>query len=158
SGAKRSITYAELMDEVSVLGAVLQDLGVERGDRVLLYMPMVPEALFAMLACARVGAVHCVVFGGFAAPELASRIDDCEPRLILAASCGLEARRIVPYKPLIDEALRLARHRPQACLVLQRAQEPAALVEGRDLDWTSLRRAAKDRGGNSTCAEVAATD
>src|SRR5262249_39227999 len=111
-----------------------------------------------MLACARVGAVHCVVFGGFAAPELASRIDDCEPRLILAASCGLEARRIVPYKPLIDEALRLARHRPQACLVPPRAQEQAALVEGRDLDWTSLRRAAKDRGANSTCAEVAATD
>src|SRR5919107_2965589 len=122
TGSKRGITYAELQDEVATLAAVLQDLGVAKGDRVILYMPMVPEAVFGMLACARIGAIHSVVFGGFAARELATRIDDATPKVILSASCGIEASRVVPYKPLLDEAIELAKHKPQACMILQRPQ------------------------------------
>ena len=158
TGARRTITYAELMGEVSTLGAVLRDLGVGRGDRVVIYMPMVPEALFAMLACARIGAVHSVVFGGFAAQELASRIDDCRPKVVMAASCGIEPARIVAYKPLVDEALAIARHRPDACLVLQRPELEAGLVPERDHDWAALRKAAKDHGAASLCEPVLATD
>src|SRR5258708_30841143 len=126
-------TYAELLAEVQALAAIMQDFGVVKGDRVILYMPMVAEAVVAMLACARIGAVHSVVFGGFAAKELATRIDDAQPKLILSASCGLEPGRVVQYKPLLDGAIGLAAHKPQACLVLQRPQSEAALDPGRDL-------------------------
>jgi propionyl-CoA synthetase len=155
---KRAITYAELRDEVSALGAVLRDLGVGKGDRVILYMPMVPEAVFAMLACARIGAIHSVVFGGFAAKELATRINDARPKVILSASCGIEGVRVVSYKPLLDEAIRLAAHNPDACLVLQRPQATAELKDGRDLDWTVLVAAAKKDGRSSVCTVMAATD
>jgi hypothetical protein len=112
TGSKRTFTYAELLREVEALAAVLRDLGVGKGDRVLIYMPMVPEAAIAMLACARLGAVHSVVFGGFAAHELATRIDDCQPKVIVAASCGIEPNRQVPYKPLLDAAISMAKHKP----------------------------------------------
>src|SRR6201991_3502526 len=135
-------TYAELLKEVQALAAVMADFGVTKGDRVILYMPMVPEAVVAMLACARIGAVHSVVFGGFAAKELATRIDDAKPKLILSASCGLEPGRIVKYKPLLDQALTLATAKPAACLILQRPQAQATLVAGRDHDWKMLRDAA----------------
>src|SRR5690349_6836257 len=113
----------------------MADFGVAKGDRVILYMPMVPEAVVAMLACARIGAVHSVVFGGFAAKELATRIDDARPKLILSASCGVEPGRIVQYKPLLDEAITLATSRPEACIILQRPQHTCELVSGRDHDW-----------------------
>ena len=137
---KRAITYRRLQVETQVLAGILRNFGVTTGDRVVLYMPMVPEAVIAMLACARIGAVHSVVFGGFAANELASRIDDATPKLILSASCGLEVGRIVKYKPLLDDAIRLARHKPQACVILQRPQEEAALVAGRDHDWVHAKK------------------
>src|SRR6202011_2146404 len=127
AGQKRTLTYHRLQVETQVLAAILRNLGVEKGDRVILYMPMVPEAVFAMLACARIGAIHSVVFGGFAARELATRIDDAKPKVILSASCGLEPGRIVAYKPLLDEAIKLAQHKPDSCLVLQREAAPAAL-------------------------------
>ncbi|HYC25856.1 MAG TPA: AMP-binding protein, partial [Roseiarcus sp.] len=158
AGRKRRILYREMLDEVATLAAVLRDFDVRKGDRVIIYMPMVPEALAAMLACARIGAVHSVVFGGFAARELAVRIDDARPKLVLAASCGLEPNRIVEYKPLLDAALEIARHKPQACLVLQRPQCEAALNAGRDHDWASLFAAAKAAGKKAGCVEVAATD
>jgi propionyl-CoA synthetase len=139
AGQKRTISYHRLQVETQVLAAILRNFGVEKGDRVVLYMPMVPEAVIAMLACARLGAVHSVVFGGFAANELATRIDDAKPKLVLSASCGLEVGRIVKYKPLLDEAISLARHKPNACLILQRPQQEAALVPGRDHDWAKLR-------------------
>src|SRR3569623_1225910 len=110
--------YGSMLSEVQLLGAILRDFGVEKGDRVIIYMPMVPEAVFAMLACARIGAVHSVVFGGFAPKELATRIDACKPTLILSASCGIEVGRVVPYKPLLDEAIELAKHKPKACMIL----------------------------------------
>ena len=119
---KRTITYRELLDETATLAAVLEDLGVAAGDRVLIYMPMIPEAIVAMLACARIGAVHSVVFGGFAAKELATRIDDAEPKVVLTASCGIEPGRIVEYKPLLDLAIGLAGHKPATCVVYQRPQ------------------------------------
>src|SRR6202171_1776969 len=113
-------TYSELLKEVQTLAAVMQDFGVAKGDRVILYMPMVPEAVIAMLACARIGAVHSVVFGGFAAKELATRIDDAKPKLVMSASCGIEPGRVVEYKPLLDEAIALARHNADCCIILQR--------------------------------------
>jgi propionyl-CoA synthetase len=155
---KRSITYRELRDEVAVLAAVLRDLGVEKGDRVIINMPMIPEALFAMLACARIGAVHSVVFGGFAAKELATRIDDSHPKVILAASCGIEPGRVVPYKPLLDGAIGIASHKPDACLVFQREEKAAELIEGRDHDWARLVGEAKSAGKQAECVAVAATD
>jgi propionyl-CoA synthetase len=139
AGAKRIITYDRLLTEVQVLAAILRDLGVRQGDRVILYMPMVPEAVIAMLACARIGAVHSVVFGGFAASELATRIDDAKPKVILSASCGLEPGRLVHYKPLLDEAIAIASVKPAACLILQRSQAQAEMVDGRDHDWAALR-------------------
>jgi len=151
-------TYGELLAEVQALGAVMQDFGVAKGDRVILYMPMVPEAVVAMLACARIGAVHSVVFGGFAAKELATRIDDAQPKLILSASCGIEPGRIVQYKPLLDEAIRLAGSKPKACIVLQRPQLTCDLTPGRDYDWASLRRKAMNDGKKAPCVPVAATD
>ena len=158
TGVRRSISYGELLAEVKTLGAVLADLGVARGDRVVLYMPMVPEAAIAMLACARIGAIHSVVFGGFAAKELATRLDDAKPKAILSASCGIEPGRIVQYKPLLDEAIALATAKPQACLILQRPQAEAKLVAGRDHDWASLREAAIKAGRTADCVAVAATD
>jgi propionyl-CoA synthetase len=139
AGAKRTFTYHDLQVETQVLAAILRNFGVGKGDRVVLYMPMVPEAVIAMLACARIGAVHSVVFGGFAAKELATRIDDAKPKMILSASCGLEIGRIVKYKPLLDEAIKLAAHKPDACLMLQRPQEQAELISGRDHDWARAR-------------------
>lgn len=135
TGGQQSFTYQALLDHVARLAGVLTRLGVGRGDGVVIYMPMVPEAAMAMLACARIGAVHSVVFGGFAANELALRIDDCRPKLLLTASCGLEFDRVIAYKPLVDKAMSLARHAPAQVLVLQRPQALAQLQQGRDLDW-----------------------
>lgn len=151
-------TYTELLAEVQALAAIMQDFGVAKGDRIILYMPMVPEAVVAMLACARIGAVHSVVFGGFAAKELATRIDDAQPKLILSASCGIEPGRIVQYKPLLDEAIKLASAKPKACIVLQRPQLICDLTPKRDYDWTSLRRKAMNDGKKAPCVPVAATD
>ncbi|KQT09101.1 propionate--CoA ligase [Methylobacterium sp. Leaf399] len=158
AGAKRRVTYAELRDAVATLAAVLADLGVNRGDRVVIYMPMVPEALFAMLACARLGAVHSVVFGGFAANELAIRIEDATPKVVVAASCGIEPSRIVPYKPLLDAAIAASTHKPDACLILQRPQREADLVAGRDHDWAQAVADATAAGRRADCAAMAATD
>jgi len=159
AGQKRTISYHRLQVETQVLAAILRDFGVAKGDRVVLYMPMVPEAVIAMLACARIGAVHSVVFGGFAANELATRIDDAKPKVILSASCGLEVGRVVKYKPLLDEAIRLAGHKPEACLILQRPQQEAALVPGRDHDWAKLRdEAIVFARSVYDCVPVAATD
>ncbi len=150
----RRFTYRELRDEVARLAGVLAGLGVARGDRVLIYMPMVPEAAFAMLACARIGAIHSVVFGGFAAHELATRIDDAKPRVILSASCGIEVSRIVPYKPLLDAAITEARAKPEHCVILQRPMCQAELLAGRDRDWQELAAAARP----ADCVPVLATD
>ena len=135
TGTIHKITYAELKDRVASLAGALRAKGVEQGDRVIIYMPMVPEAVEAMLACARIGAVHSVVFGGFAANELAVRIDDAKPKAIIAASCGLEPGRVVHYKPLLDGAIDLATHKPDFCVIFQREQEVAKLEDGRDVDW-----------------------
>ncbi len=154
TGTKQSFTFAELQHEVALVAGMLAGQGVCKGDRVIIYMPMIPETAFAMLACARIGAIHSVVFGGFAAAELAKRIDDAAPKLVLAASCGIEPSRVVHYKPLLDEAIALSTHKPQGCIVFQRPQEPASLVEGRDHDWASLRIMADP----APCVSVAATD
>ncbi len=153
-----SYSYEEMLFEVATLAAILQDFGVGKGDRVIIYMPLVPEAVFAMLACARIGAVHSVVFGGFAAKELAKRIDDAKPKVILSASCGIEPGRIVKYKPLLDEAVAMAEFKPSACIVLQRPQEQATLTSGRDHDWASLRDAAIAAKKSADCVPVLATD
>ena len=158
TGQKRIYTYAELLDEVKTLAGVLREAGVGKGDRVLLYMPMIPEALIGMLACARIGAIHSVVFGGFAANELAVRIDDAKPRLILSASCGIEPNRVVKYKPLLDQAIELSTAKPEACIIVQRPQEIASLVEGRDFDYASLMENAKKRGISADCEPMASTD
>ncbi len=139
TGVKDKITYAELKDKVASLAGAMVAKGITKGDRVIVYMPMVPEALVAMLACARIGAVHSVVFGGFAANELAVRIDDAQPKMILAASCGLEPNRVVEYKPLIDGAVELASHKPETVFILQREQCTANLIEGRDYDWHAVQ-------------------
>ena len=158
TGVKRAITYTELLAEVATLAAVLEEFGIGKGDRVILYMPMVPEAIFGMLACARIGAVHSVVFGGFAAQELAKRIDDAKPKLVLSASCGVEPGRVMPYKPLLDRAIEIAREKPAACLILQRPQLEASLVAGRDHDWAALRDAALRERKSAPCVPVLATD
>ena len=139
TGTVHKITYAELQARVASLAGALKARGVTKGDRVIIYMPMVPEALEAMLACARLGAIHSVVFGGFAAHELAVRIDDAKPKAILAASCGIEPGRVVHYKPLLDGAIEMAAHKPDFCVILQREQEVAKLTEGRDLAWHSFQ-------------------
>jgi propionyl-CoA synthetase len=158
TGQARTLTYRELRDEVEAFAAVLADRGVGKGDRVIVYMPMVPEAVVAMLACARLGAIHSVVFGGFAAKELATRIDDAKPKAVVSASCGVEGAKIVPYKPLLDEALALAKTPVAATVVLQRPQVAAALTPGRDHDWAALVAAAKAARRAAPCAPVAATD
>jgi propionyl-CoA synthetase len=147
-------TYAELLERVAKAAGALRDLGVEKGDRVVIYMPMLPEAVIAMLACARLGAVHSVVFGGFAAAELATRISDARPRVVVSASCGIEVSRVIAYKPLLDRAIELADHKPDYCLIVQRPQEPAALALGRDVDWDVAVAAARP----ADCVEVDATD
>ena len=139
TGTKSRITYAELRDSVARLAGGLAAKGVSKGDRVVIYMPMIPEALVAMLACARLGAIHSVVFGGFAANELAVRIDDAEPRAVIAGSCGIEPGRIVEYKPLLDAAIDIARHKPEFCVIFQREQARAAMIDGRDLDWDEVQ-------------------
>jgi propionyl-CoA synthetase len=158
TGTKRSITYRELLEEVKALSAVLIDHGIGKGDRVIIYMPMIPQAIVAMLACARLGAIHSVVFGGFAARELATRIDDCAAKLIITASCGLEPGRVVAYKPLLDAAIEIAANKPAACIVFQREQQPCELVPGLDHDYEGLMEAARREGRDVPCVPVAATD
>jgi propionyl-CoA synthetase len=158
TGTKQTFTYNELLDEVSTLAAALEDLGIRKGDRVILYMPMIPQALFAMLACARLGAIHSVVFGGFAPPELATRINDAKPKAILTASCGIEPGRVIAYKPLLDQALEIAAHKVEACILFQRAQVTAELTPGRDHDWEDICRVAKGFGRKAGCVSVKATD
>ena len=139
TGIKQKINYSQLRSRVARLAGALRAKGVEKGDRVIIYMPMVPEALEAMLACARLGAVHSVVFGGFAAHELAVRIDDCQPKAIIAASCGIEPGRVVHYKPLLDGAIEQSKHKPEFCVIFQREEEVAKLIEGRDFDWHAFQ-------------------
>jgi propionyl-CoA synthetase len=154
TGSRRVMTYRELLEEVAGFAGVLSGLGVGAGERVVIYMPMVPEAVVAMLACARIGAVHSVVFGGFAAAELATRIEDAAPVAVVTASCGIEAARVVEYKPIVDRAIGLSAHKPRWCVVLQRPQARAPLAAGRDLDWAEQMAAARPVGG----VPVAATD
>jgi propionyl-CoA synthetase len=154
TGSQRVLTYQELRDEVARFAGVLRGLGVAAGDRVVIYMPMVPEAVVAMLACARIGAVHSVVFGGFAAQELAARIEDAQPVTVVSASCGIEVSRVVEYKPILDRAIELSQHKPRSCVVLQRPQARAPLVAGRDVDWAEQMAAAQP----VDCVPVAATD
>ena len=154
----KHFSYAELLEDVAALAAVMQDLGTTKGDRVIIYMPMVPEAITAMLACARIGAVHSVVFGGFAAQELATRIDDAVPTLIISASCGIEPLRIVEYKPLLDNAIELSSHKPSHCIVLQRDKLNCDLIPTRDVDYETALTKAKASGRKADCVEVAATD
>ncbi len=154
TGQKITYSYAELRDRVAELAGAIAELGIGKGDRVLIYMPMVPEAAMAMLACARLGAVHSVVFGGFAAKELASRIDDCQPKLIVAASCGIEPGRIVAYKPMLDAAIEQAQHKVAKVLMLQRPQNKAMMIEDRDVDWASFVPGKP----KAACVTVKATD
>ncbi len=158
TGAKKSYTYSELKDEVTALAAVLGDRGITKGDRVIVYMPMVPEAAIAMLACARIGAVHSVVFGGFAAAELATRIEDALPKCIISASCGIEPGRVIAYKPLLDEAIELSSNKPSSTIILQREQQECDLIVGRDFDYRAETDAAKAARREVPCVPLAATD
>jgi propionyl-CoA synthetase len=150
----KQYTYSELRDEVAKFAGLLAAQGVVKGDRVVIYMPMIPEAAVAMLACARIGAIHSVVFGGFAAKELATRINDATPKVIVSASCGIEVTRVIQYKPLLDEAIELSTSKPEKCIILQRPQATAPLMDGRDIDWTAGMADAKP----VDCVPVAATD
>jgi len=154
TGTLRTFTYGQLLEEVARFAGVLSSLGVAKGDRVIIYMPMVPEALIAMYACARIGAIHSVVFGGFASAELAVRIEDAAPKVVVSASCGIEIKRIVEYKPLLDRALAISRHQPDYCVTLQRLEHRCALLPPRDLDWHELMASARPTGW----VPVAATD
>src|SRR5919106_4506108 len=154
TGTVRRLTYAELQDQVARFAGVLVTQAVAKGDRVIVYMPMVPEALIAMLACARIGAIPSVFFGGFASSELAARIDDAKPKVVVSASCGIEAGRIIPYKPLLDGAIELAAHKPERCIILARPQAEAEMMPGRDLDWDEAVAGAAP----AECVPVAATD
>jgi len=154
TGTSSVTTYSELLDEVSRLAGALVELGVTKGDRVLIYMPMIPESVTAMLASARIGAVHSVVFGGFAPEELATRIEDAKPRVIISASCGIEPGRVIPYKPLLDQAIELVEVKPEACIIYQRPQVEAPLIAGRDHDWMS----ATAKAAPAACVTVEATD
>jgi propionyl-CoA synthetase len=151
---KRRYTYQEMRDTVAKLAGAIAANGIGKGDRVIIYMPMIPEAAIAMLACARIGAIHSVVFGGFAAKELATRIDDCQPKMVLSASCGIEPSRQIAYKPLLDEAIEIAQHKPQTVIIKQRPQLTAELQGGRDLDWDAAIEAAAP----ADCVPVEATD
>jgi propionyl-CoA synthetase len=154
----KAFTYAELTAEVATFAGVLADLGVGKGDRVVIYLPMIPEAVITMLACARIGAIHSVVFGGFAAAELATRINDAKPAVVVSASCGLEPGRVIAYKPLLDNAIELSEHKPARCVILQRPMQSATLVRDRDFDWDALVSNARERGRRAGCVTVAATD
>ncbi|HET8991394.1 MAG TPA: propionyl-CoA synthetase [Acidimicrobiales bacterium] len=154
TGTIATLTFVELRDQVARCAGALRDLGVERGDRVVIYMPMVPEAVVAMLACARLGAVHSVVFGGFAAHELALRIEDAQPKVVVTASCGIEVKRVIEYKPLLDAAIDESSHKPDHCLILQRPQATASLRAPRDVEWAE----ALARATSADCVPVAATD
>ncbi|MBI5397097.1 MAG: propionyl-CoA synthetase [Verrucomicrobia bacterium] len=154
TGTIQTFTYSELRDRVARFAGALRRQGVEKGDRVIIYMPMVPEAVIAMLACARIGAIHSVVFGGFAAKELATRIDDAKPKLIVSASCGIEPNRVVQYKPLLDAAIEIAAHKPRGCIILQRPQGRANLIAGRDIEWDEAVAGCEP----ADCVPVAATD
>lgn len=158
TGKKRNITYKQLRDEVQALAAVLIDKGVSKGDRVIIYMPMVPEAAISMLACARIGAIHSVVFGGFAASELATRLNDAQPKMIISASCGIEPNRLVPYKPLLDEAIEMAISKPEATLILQREQQTCELINGRDFDFAASVAVHLEAGTIVPCEPMQATD
>ena len=151
---KTQYTYAQLRDEVAKTAGMLAGLGVEKGDRVVLYMPMIPEAVIGMLAVARLGAIHSVVFGGFAPPELAVRLEDATPKVIMTASCGIEIKRVIEYKPLLDKAIDLSAHKPQSCVIFQRPQATSKLIEGRDYDWSALLATAEPVG----CTPVKGTD
>ncbi|QDO87684.1 propionyl-CoA synthetase [Ornithinimicrobium ciconiae] len=155
TGSQRRYTYAELLDQVARFAGVLRHLGVEKGDRVVIYLPMIPEAVISMLACARIGAVHSVVFGGFAPAELAVRIEDAEPKVVVSASCGIEPTRVVEYKPMLDEAIRRSSHKPEHTVIVQREQSPADLGE-RDLDWKLLMK--PDAVATAECVAVQSTD
>ncbi|WP_319407122.1 propionyl-CoA synthetase [uncultured Desulfosarcina sp.] len=150
----RKYTYRQLRDEVAGFAGVLKAQGVEKGDRVLIYMPMIAEAAMAMLACARIGAVHSVVFGGFAAKELATRINDAKPKVIVTASCGIEVKKVIAYKPLLDKAIDMSASKPKKCIIFQRPMEKAAMIAGRDVDWVEAMGSAKP----ADCVPVAATD
>lgn len=150
----KKFSYIELQERVSKIAGMLSGLGVDKGDTVIIYMPMIPEAVMSMLACARIGAIHSVVFGGFAARELAIRIDDAKPKVVLSASCGIEVQRVIPYKPLLDEAIEIARHKPEKCVILQRPQAKAQLMPARDHDWEKLEAGSQPAG----CLPVLATD
>lgn len=154
TGTVKTFTYLELLDNVARFAGVLQTNGVEKGDRVVIYMPMIPETVIAMLACARIGAVHSVVFGGFAARELATRIDDARPKVIVSASCGIEGKKIIPYKPLLDAAIEQATVKPERTIICQRPQVNAQMTAGRDLDWQALMKDARP----VPCTPLAATD
>ena len=154
TGTVKKYSYTELRDQVAGFAGAMAAMGLVKGDRVLIYMPMIPEAAIAMLACARLGAVHSVVFGGFAAKELATRIDDAKPRIIVTASCGIEVKRVIPYKPLLDGAIEMAQSKPESCIILQRPQESAAMIKGRDVDWNEIMADARPHD----CVPVAATD
>jgi propionyl-CoA synthetase len=154
TGQQRKYSFCELLDEVALCAGMLKNHGVAKGDRVVIYLPMIPEALIAMLACARLGAVHSVVFGGFASPELALRLDDATPKVLLTASCGIEIKRIVEYKPIIDKAIELARHKPATCILLQRPEAQASLQAGRDVDWQQALAAAEP----ADCVPVKGSD
>ena len=135
TGIVRKITYKEFLSEVSLCAGMLKNLGVTKGDRVIIYMPMIPETMVAMLACARIGAIHSVVFGGFAPNELAVRIEDAKPKVCISGSCGIEPKGAIPYKPLLDKAIELSSHKPEKCIIFQRPQVKADLIPGRDIDW-----------------------
>jgi propionyl-CoA synthetase len=151
---KKTFTYTQLRDEVAQCAGMLKQQGVEKGDRVVIYLPMIPQAAIAMLACARLGAIHSVVFGGFAPPELAVRLEDATPKVVLTASCGIEINRIIEYKPLVDEAIRISNHKPDTCIVYQRPQASAAMQAGRDVDWHEASQSAQP----ADCVPVKGTD
>lgn len=151
---KKTFTFRELRDEVALCAGMLKHYGVEKGDRVVIYMPMIPEAVISMLACARLGAIHSVVFGGFAPPELAVRLEDATPKVLLTASCGIEVNRVIEYKPLVDEAIRISSHSPETCIVLQRPQANASMLAGRDHDW----RDSLENASPADCVPVKGTD
>jgi len=154
TGVVRTITYRELQDQVAQFGGLLRKLGVEKGDRVIIYMPMIPEAVVAMLSCARIGAVHSVVFGGFAPAELSTRINDAKPKVIVSASCGIEGKKVLPYKPMLDAAIEMAAHKPGHTVIYQRPQAEASMVDGRDVDWVTGAAAAAP----AECVPVESTD
>jgi len=158
TGTQRTYTYGQLLQEVEALASVLTAKGITKGDRVIIYLPMIPEAALSMLACARIGAIHSVVFGGFAATELATRINDASPKMIISASCGIEPGRVIEYKPLLDQAIALATAKPSTTLIVQREQSPCELIKGRDFDYDQLVNEAKSTNAKQPCVPVQATD